>query len=78
MKTLKITLVTLLIAFLPSLISFSQVPPPPPPGDDPCNTGGTQVGGPNNAPIGNGAGVLVLMAVAYGLLKYRMRREDED
>lgn len=72
MKKIKSILLVLCIAFLPTIISVAQVPPPPPPGDDPATTGGVPVGG--SAPIGEGIGILLILAGAYSL----KRRKTEE
>lgn len=72
MKKIKSTLLIICIAILPTIFSVAQVPPPPPPGDDPAATGGVPVGG--SAPIGEGIGIMLLLAAAYNL----KRRKSEE
>ncbi|MBK7212803.1 MAG: hypothetical protein IPH88_05815 [Bacteroidales bacterium] len=78
MKKLFISLIILFTVLLSSLDTFAQIPPPPPdPGGNPCNTNGTQVGGPS-APLGDGIWLLVALAAAYGIRRINHKGKSEE
>ena len=70
MKKSLLTISLILLTFLvPILISsvLADPPGPPGPGGDPGTGGGTPVGGgPVGGPIGDGIGILLSLAIAYG------------
>jgi len=75
MKSLYIFLLTIAIAISVQFTSFAQSSPPPPPGHG--QSGNQPAGG--GAPIGHGAGLLLLMASGYGLLKiYNTKRNPQE
>jgi len=70
MKRIKSLLLTGALILIPAFITLAQVPPHP--GGDPSGTNAAPVGGVpgGGAPIGNGGTILVILALAYGALKY--------
>lgn len=70
-KFLKI--VSILVFVLGMNLSFAQTPPPPNNGDT-GNGGGTPVGG--GAPIGGGLVILVSVALAYGYVRYYLKKPE--
>jgi len=71
MNSLYCFLLTMAIAVSIQLTSFAQSSPPPPPGHG--QSGNQPAGG--GAPIGYGAGLLLVMATVYGGFKiYRTRK----
>lgn len=78
MKKIFISLIILFTFVLFSPDSSAQIPPPPPdPGGNPCNTNGTQVGGPS-APLGDGIWLLVALGAAYGIRRVKFRSKVEE
>jgi len=68
-----IKILSILIFVLSLNISFAQTPPPPNNGDT-GSGGGTPVGG--GAPIGGGLVILVSVALAYGYVRYYLKKPD--
>lgn len=78
MKKIFISLIIFFTIVLSSLDLSAQIPPPPPdPGGNPCNTNGTQVGGPS-APLGDGIWLLVALAAAYGIRRVTYKSKSEE
>jgi hypothetical protein len=50
--------------------------PPPPPPENPAGGGNGPVGG--GAPIAEGVTILTLLAVGYGVKKYKQNRNEQD
>jgi len=71
-KFLKI--VSILIFVLSINLSFAQTPPPPNNGNGNNTDGNTPVGG--GAPIGGGLVILVSVALAYGYVRYYLKKPD--
>jgi hypothetical protein len=67
MKTLKATLISLVLGTLFSIGVYAQGPPNPPAGQG--TYGDQPPAGSTGAPIDSGSGILLLMAASYGLKK---------
>jgi hypothetical protein len=85
MNFLKIkTWIAALVFFFVSTVSFAQAPPegPPTPPDDPSIGGNhlpvgmTPATSGGGAPIGPGAGMLLLMGAGYGAMKFIRRKKE--
>lgn len=70
MKIIKSILLIAALILIPAFITLADDPPHP--GGNPEGTSAQTVGG--GAPIGNGATILVILALAYGTLKYARKR----
>jgi hypothetical protein len=40
------------------------------------STGGSSINGSSGAPIGSGAGILVVLSIAYGISRYKKKEEE--
>lgn len=68
-----IKILSILIFVMSMNISFAQTPPPPNNGTT-SGGGSTPVGG--GAPIGGGLVILVSVALAYGYVRYYMKKPE--
>lgn len=67
-------IISILIFILCLNFSFAQTPPPPNNGNGNDVNGNTPVGG--GAPIGGGLVILVSVALAYGYVRYYMKKPE--
>ena len=58
------------------LLSLGSIAQPPPPPGNPSENNSLPVGSPG-APVGNGAGILILLGLVYGATKVRTGKGEE-
>ncbi len=71
----RIFIIASVLTLFPQVVNSQSTPPPPPPAHG--NSGNSPPGG--GAPLGAGAGFLLLMAAGYGLKRvYDLRQKLEE
>lgn len=58
--------------------AFGQFAPPPPPPPDAKGSGGNRGPLEGEAPLGDGAWILITLVLGYGIHTYKVRKKNQD